>query len=465
MKKGTLLTSVPVVDTGQKGKAVARHQGHVIWLEQVAPGDVVDLTITGRQKKQLQGRVERIVSPSPDRVTPFCDHFGHCGGCKWQHIAYEAQLRQKAKWVRDCFERIGGLSFPDPRSIVAAPKTRAYRNKLDFAASSRRWLTADEIGRNQRYDSRALGFHVSGHFDKVLDIETCHLMPDYVNTIRNGIRDFARDNDMPFYDPKAHEGFLRGVVIRADQQHRWMVMLVIAYDAPEWLQLLSDYIQTHLTRVVSLYHVINAKSNDALYDCEHRLIYGAAALTETVNEITLSYGPRSFAQTNTGQSERLYREALELAEVRPEDRVYDLYCGVGAITLQLARRAGSVLGIETAPEAVAWARENARMNAIDNVAFHCGAVEKMLGPEFYDAQGHPHLLVIDPPRSGVHPKVMRAIGRSGADRFLYISCNPATQARDLALLEGTYHIQAMQPVDMFPHTPHVENIALLKRAR
>ena len=464
MKKGTQLKEVVVLDTGQKGKAMVRHNGEVIWLEKVVPGDVVDLTVTSRQKRQNQARMDRLVQASEDRIRPFCRHFDHCGGCKWQNIAYSAQLRQKAKWVADCFQRIGQLAFPEPMPIIGNTQQRHYRNKLDFACSSKRWLTPAEIAGDVHYDARAIGFHVSGHFDKVLNIEECHLMPAPMNAIRNGLRDFAREKGIPFYDPKVHEGFFRGLVLRCNQEGAWMVMVVVAYEARQWLEAMTQYLLAHFSGTISsLFHVFNPKPNDALFDCEHRLIYGPGTICETVNGITLELGPLSFAQTNTPQSEVLYREAIRLAAFGREDYVLDLYTGVGAIALQIAPHVGRVLGVETVPEAVEMARRNARRNHLGHVRFECAQVEKVLKPAYFERRGMPDVIVVDPPRSGIHPKVMKTIAESSVPKLLYISCNPATQARDIALLDGRYSIEAMQPVDMFPHTPHVENIALLTR--
>lgn len=463
MNKGQLLEAVEVIDTGHKGQALIKHQGRAIWVEKAVPGDVLDVRITGRRKKQWLGRVERIRQASPDRVEPFCQHFRHCGGCKWQNIAYSAQLRQKAKWVHDCLQRLGGLSFPTPRPIVPAPRTTGYRNKLDFAASARRWLTPDEIAQDVHFDSDTVGFHVSGHFDKVLQIEHCHLMPAEANQIRNGLREQAKAAGMPFFDPREQSGFFRSVVIRCSNKGEWMVLLVTAYEAPQWVAQLADYVRHQLPMVTTLYHVLNPKANDALFDCEHRRLFGAPCLDETVNGLSFWFGPKSFAQTNTEQAAHLYRHALSMLEPAATERVYDLYTGVGVIALQLAQRAGSVVGIESVPEAIELARQNAARNGIENAAFVCGSVEKTLQRSFFESYGRPQTIVLDPPRSGVHPKVMRALAESGVPRILYISCNPATQARDLALIDAQYHISALQPIDMFPHTYHVENIALLEK--
>ncbi|MEX0967476.1 MAG: 23S rRNA (uracil(1939)-C(5))-methyltransferase RlmD [Bacteroidia bacterium] len=463
-QKKRIYKNVPVVDLGLKGRNIAKQNGFVFLVNNTVPGDEVDIKITRKKKSFFEGRPVFFHKYSEHRTEPFCSHFGTCGGCKLQNMDYQAQLFFKQKKVENALSRIGKIALPAISPIIPAVETRYYRNRLDFGFSNLRWLTNEETASSETvFDRNGLGFHIPGRYDKVLNIEHCHLQPEPSNAIRLAVRDFATAQEMEFYDVVAKKGFLRSLIVKTAETSEVMVILVVNERQEENQQKLSDFIRIKFPKVTSLYLVVNNKLNDTLYDQEHELIWGNPYLTEEISGLKFRLGPKSFFQTNTRQAQVLYQKALDMAALQPAEIVYDLYCGVGSISLFMAQKAKHVIGIETVTEAVEDAKRNAALNDISNVEFVAGTVEDLLKPEFVAKYAAPDVLMIDPPRSGMHPTAVKAIAELLPPRIVYISCNPDTQARDIAPLAELYEVIQVQPVDMFPHTDHIENIVLLKR--
>lgn len=460
---GNLLPSENIITAAAEGMCIARHEGRVVFVKHAVPGDVADLRVTGKKKKFLIAEIDGLISPSPDRVEPFCAHFGTCGGCKWQQMTYEAQLKYKQQQVVDAFDRIGKLEYNSVSPIIGSEKTRYYRNKLEFTFSNKRWLLPGENKQDDPTEMNAVGFHVPGRFDKVLDITTCYLQDDFSNRIRNHVRAYALENQLSFFDLKNQQGLLRNLIIRNTESGEWMVIFSFYEDDRSTIEQLLENVKQHFPEITSLMYVINSKSNDTLYDQEILLWSGKDHIIEILGDLRFKIRPKSFFQTNSQQAAVLYEQALQMAGLTGKEVVYDLYCGTGTISLFLARNASKVVGIESVDQAVADAGENARLNGMDNCTFVCGDMKDLFHSGFIAAHGKPDVLVTDPPRAGMHPKVVEQLNQSGVPVIVYISCNPATQARDLDLMREYYTIEVVQPVDMFPHTHHVENVVLLKK--
>jgi 23S rRNA (uracil1939-C5)-methyltransferase len=456
---------VEVTGYASEGKSLARIDGKVCFVEGAVPGDRVDVLLTKSKKDWMEGRAVRFHALSPDRAEPFCAHFGICGGCKWQMLPYEHQLRYKRQEVIENLRRIGGLELPEVAPIIGSERTVGYRNKLEFTFSHRRYLTNEEMAaRDASEDSPvepALGFHVPRWFDKVVDIGFCHLMDEPVNAIRNWVRARAVERGYSFYDMRAHRGWLRNLVFRLCTTGDLMVNLVVGYEDPETRPLLSDLAKA-FPEIRSLYFTVNPKPNDSIHDLEPVLFSGETHVVERLCGLSFRIGPKSFFQTNTAQAERLYEIVRNTARLEGNETVYDLYCGTGSIGLCLAGRASRVIGVEVVEEAVRDARENAHLNGIGHALFFAGDVTDVCVDDFFAANGRPDVIVTDPPRSGMHEKLVGKILEIGAPRVVYVSCNPATQARDLAQLARSYRIDSVQPVDMFPHTHHIENVVGLE---
>ena len=458
-----LLEKVRITDIGAGGNALARIDNQVIFVPMLIPGDVVDLKVVRKRKKYLIGSVVRFHEYSPDRIKPVCRHFGTCGGCNWQHLPYELQLKYKEKQVIDNLIRIGKTDIPEVDPIIGSPDIYFYRNKLEYAFSDRRWLTREEMLSANDYEGEdALGFHIPGFFDRVLDIRECHLQPDPSGAIRDSIRRYAHKKEMRFFNQRQQTGFLRNLIIRNSGDGKIMVIVVFFHDEPERIKALMDHIVSEFHQVSSLMYIINSKKNDSIYDQHPVLYYGDDHLTETMDGLKFRIGPRSFCQTNTRQALRLYHVAMEFARLKGRETVYDLYSGTGTIANFIARSAGKVIGIESIEEAVEDARINASMNNINNVYFFAGDIKDVLSGEFITVNGKPDVIITDPPRAGMHSDVVRTILNAAPDRIVYISCNPATQSRDIFSLSDSYFVVKVQPVDMFPQTHHVENVVLLK---
>lgn len=473
-KELPLLSGVEITDAGSEGMAVARHEGMVIFVPFVVPGDIADIQLYKKKKNYAEGRAVRILKESPLRVPPSCPHFGVCGGCKWQTMSYEAQLEAKQRQVRDNLMRLGNIDCSEMRPICGSDNIFHYRNKLEFTFSTRAWRTTDQMAANETVPIRgALGFHIPQLFDKVLSIEHCVLQAEPSNAIRLAVRDYAETHQLPFYDIRNHTGFLRNLVIRNTSTGHWMVILIVAEDSTERLFPLLDMLHDRFPEITSLQYIINTKMNDSYSDLEVHTYLGSEHIEECMapwhpekqKDLHFIINPKSFYQTNSAQAQRLYSFVAELAELQPEDNLYDLYTGTGTIALFLASQVKRVVGIEYVEEAIADARVNARLNGFDNTAFYAGDMAKVLTSEFIDANGRPDVVVTDPPRAGMHESVVRQLLETAPRKIVYVSCNPATQARDLHMLSERYEVRRIQPVDMFPHTQHVENIAELVLVR
>jgi 23S rRNA (uracil1939-C5)-methyltransferase len=462
--------NVEIIDAGAEGMAVGKINEKVIFVPFVVPGDVVDVQITRKKKKFLEGKAVHFHQYSSKRVEPHCSHFGLCGGCRWQSMKYDEQLYYKQKQVFESLTRIGKLENPVISPILPSARTRYYRNKLDFTFSNHRWLTDEDRNAEEKSNNtNALGFHVPQFFDKVVDIQECFHMKDPANAIRTAARKYALDHDLTFYDVRIWQGFLRNLIIRNTEAGGLMVILVVRHKEEHLMRML-EHLAIQFPEITSLFYVINPKQNDTIYDLEFNLFKGDAFITEKMppfraggQEIEFRIGPASFFQTNSLQAINLYRIAAEYAMFKGDELVYDLYTGTGTIANYIAPYVKKVVGIESVAAAIADAETNSRINHISNTIFFAGETEKIMLPEFITAQGKPDIIITDPPRNGMHEKVVRTIMEVAAEKVVYVSCNPATQARDIALLNELYFMDNCQPVDMFPHTQHVENIALLKR--
>jgi 23S rRNA (uracil1939-C5)-methyltransferase len=461
-KELPLLEQVEIIDAGAEGMAVARVDGLVIFVPFVVPGDVVDIQLYKKKKNYAEGRAVRFHQQSPLRVEQACPHFGVCGGCKWQTMSYSAQLEAKQRQVRDNLERLGGIDCSGMRPICGSENIYYYRNKLEFTFSTRAWRTnPDDVQPEQG----ALGFHIPQLFDKVLNIEHCALQSEPCNSIRLAVRDYAYTNGLSFYDIRNHTGFLRNLVIRNTSTGLWMVIVVVAEEDNARLFPLLDMLHERFPQITSLQYIINNKMNDSYSDLTVHTYLGDDHIEEEMEagdrKLHFIINPKSFYQTNSAQAQRLYSFVAELAELQPEDTLYDLYTGTGTIALFLASQVKKVVGIEYVEEAIADARINAERNGFNNTVFYAGDMAKVLTPEFIAANGRPDVVVTDPPRAGMHESVVRQLLQTAPRKIVYVSCNPATQARDLQLLSERYQIGRIQPVDMFPHTQHVENIVEL----
>jgi len=459
-----VLENVSITDIGAEGNAVARVDNLVVFVPMLIPGDVVDLKVIRKRKKYLEGKVLKFREYSTDRIDARCIHFGVCGGCKWQHLPYNMQLRYKEKQVMDNLTRIGKVEIPVIHPIIGAEEVFHYRNKLEYAFSDKRWLTKDEVESDAEFhNERALGFHVPGLFDKVLNIEECHLQPEPSNTIKNKVREYALRNNLEFFDLREQKGFLRNIVIRNSLEGKVMVIVVFFHEDAEKREGLLDFLASEFPQISSLQYVINTKKNDSLNDQEPILYKGEGYLTEHMGDFQFRIGPKSFYQTNTRQALTLYRVALEFAGLTGSETVYDLYTGTGTIANFVAGFAEKVIGIEYVDEAIKDAVINSQINSVNNTLFFSGDMKDVLSGQFMETHGKPDVIITDPPRAGMHENVVNIISKSGAERIVYVSCNPSTQARDILLLSDDYYVVSVQPVDMFPHTHHVENVVLLKR--
>lgn len=467
-KELPLLEQVTIADAGAEGKAVAKVNGLVVFVPFVVPGDVVDIQLYKKKKSYAEGRVVKIHRLSDLRVEARCPHFGICGGCKWQTMRYEAQLEAKQRQVRDNLERLGNVDCSGMRPICGSNDIYYYRNKLEFTFSTKSWRTAEQIASGAPLPIHgALGFHIPQLFDKVLPIEHCALQADPSNNIRLAVRRYAEDNNLEYYDIRNHTGFLRNLVIRNTSLGHWMVIVIVAQDDPSRLFPLLDTLSARFPQITSLQYIVNTKLNDSYNDQQVVTYRGADHIEEQMagynggRPLHFIINPKSFYQTNSAQAQRLYSFVAELAELQPTDTLYDLYTGTGTIALFLADKCRQVVGIEYVEEAIADAKANARLNGFDNTRFYAGDMAQVLTPDFIAANGRPDVVVTDPPRAGMHEKVIEQLLATAPRKIVYVSCNPATQARDLQLLAARYTVRRIQPVDMFPHTQHVENIAEL----
>ena len=460
-----ILENITITDVAAEGKSLTRVGDMVVFVPFAVPGDIVDLQIKKKKHSYCEAEVVRYIKYSNVRAIPQCEHFGICGGCKWQNLPYEEQLKAKQKQVFDQLTRIGKVELPEFEPIMGSVKTFEYRNKLEFGCCNKRWLTREQVASGFKYDNmNGIGFHITGAFDKILPIEKCWLMDDLHNRIRNSIRDYAFENGMKFFDLRGQKGLLRDIIIRNSNTGEWMVIIQFHYDEPgdeERAKALLQHVADNFPEITSLLYVDNQKCNDTIGDQDVIVFKGNDHIFETMEDLRFKVGPKSFYQTNTEQAYHLYCVARKFAQLSGEETVYDLYTGTGTIANFVAHKAKKVVGIEYVPEAIEDAKVNSEINGITNTSFFAGDMKDILTDEFIAEHGHPDVIITDPPRAGMHPDVVNVIMNAAPKRIVYVSCNPSTQARDLQLLDPKYKVIKVQPVDMFPHTPHVENVVLL----
>ncbi len=444
-----------------EGKALGYYNDKVVFVEGGAPGDVVDVQVYRKKKKFLEGRITAFHEKSDLRVEPFCAHFGVCGGCKWQHLGYEDQLRFKQQQVIDALERIAKVELPAIQPILGSKEITFYRNKLEYTFSNNRWLTSEQIASGEAFDNNALGFHVPKRFDKIVQIDKCWLQTEASNTIRNGVYELAKANGITHFDLVKQVGFLRNLIIRTTSTGELMVILQVFEANEEWLKLVLEYLKTQFPEITSLLYIINQKGNETFHDQEVVTYHGNDYIVEEMEGLKFKIGPKSFYQTNSLQAYELYKVTRNLAALKGEELVYDLYTGTGTIANFVAKKAKKVIGVEYVPEAIEDATVNASINGIENTDFYAGDMKDILTADFIAKNGAPDVIITDPPRVGMHPDVIEMLLNIAAPKIVYVSCNPATQARDIALLDVKYRVAAIQPVDMFPQTHHVENVVLL----
>ena len=469
-----ILENVEIEAIAAEGKCLLHHEDKVVFVPFCVPGDIVDIQITRKKHSFMEGRVVKFIQHSNVRATPMCSHFGICGGCKWQNLPYEEQLKAKQQQVFDQLTRIGKIELPEINPILGSVKTSEYRNKLEFGCANKRWYTQEEInamppreeGKEGNLNESAIGFHITGAFDKIYPIEKCWLMDDFHNSIRNEIQRYAKETGMTFYDIRGQHGLLRDIMMRNSNTGEFMVLIQFHYDVEgdeDRAKALLEHVAEKFPEITSLIYVDNQKGNDTFGDLELTTFKGTDFIYETMEDLKFKVGPKSFYQTNTDQAYHLYCVAREFANLSGNELVYDLYTGTGTIANFIAHKAKKVIGIEYVPEAIEDAKVNSEINNITNTLFYAGDMKNILTNDFIAEHGHPDIIITDPPRAGMHQDVVDVIINAAPERIVYVSCNPATQARDLALMDAKYKVAKVQPVDMFPHTPHVENVVLLEK--
>ena len=466
-KELPLLEKITIIDVAAEGKALAKVNDLVVFVPYVVPGDVVDLQVKRKKNHYAEAVAVKFHEYSLVRAVPFCQHYGICGGCKWQCLPYTEQIKYKQKQVTDNLTRIGKIELPEISPIMGSEKTEFYRNKLEFTFSNKRWLTEEEVKEDVKYDQmNAVGFHIPGAFDKVLAIEKCWLQDDISNQIRNAIRDYAYEHNYSFFNLRSQEGMLRNLMIRTSSTGELMVLLqckIVEESEMDLMKQLLAFVAEHFPQITSLLYVVNNKCNDTINDLEVMVFKGNDHIFEEMEGLRFKIGAKSFYQTNSGQAYNLYKVARNFAGLTGKELVYDLYTGTGTIANFVSRQAKKVIGIEYVPEAIEDAKVNSAINGIDNTLFYAGDMKDILTQEFINQHGRPDVIITDPPRAGMHNDVINTILFAEPQRIVYVSCNPATQARDLSLLDAKYKVMAVQPVDMFPHTHHVENVVLLEK--
>jgi 23S rRNA (uracil1939-C5)-methyltransferase len=458
-----VIENIEITDAGSEGNSIARVNDIVAFVEHAVPGDIADIEVYRKKKNFIEARAVRINKPSVRRTDPFCEHFGVCGGCRWQNMKYESQLHYKQKQVEEALRRIGKVEIPALLPIIGSEKTKFYRNKLEYTFSDKRWLTeADMHRKDEITDREALGYHLPGRFDKVLDIRNCYLQEEPSNSIRLEVKSYAIKHGITFFNIREQHGLLRNLIIRNSLSSDLMVIVIFFRDEKEIREGLLNHLISAFPTITSLMYVINPKKNDSIADLEVKHFYGKDCLLEKMEDLEFKISPKSFYQTNSEQAYRLYSITREFASVTKQDIVYDLYTGTGTIANFVARHAGKVIGIEYIEAAIKDAKENSKINKIENTAFYAGDIKDVLNDQFIESNGRPEVIITDPPRAGMHEDVTRKILEISPGRIVYVSCNPATQARDISILAEKYSVEKVQPVDMFPHTHHVENVVLLK---
>ena len=462
-RKPIVLENIEIIDTATKGKSVARHDGVIIFIKGGVPGDICNITVFKRRKKYWEANINQIVKKSKSRIDPICEHFGSCGGCKWQNMNYQSQLKFKQNEVVNNLTRIGGITISKYNQIIGCEQEYFYRNKMEFTFSNKRWLTQEEVASNSEIKNKdALGFHVPGMFDKVIDIKKCHLQKEPSNKIRLAIKEFADNNKLPYFDLRNQTGLLRNLLIRTSTTNELMVLVQFFNNDTKKIKLLMDFIKDTFNEITSLLYTINTKGNNTLYDQDILCYSGKDYITEEIDDLVFKIGPKSFFQTNSKQAKKLYSITRELAEINEKDIVYDLYTGTGTIAQFIAKKAKMVIGIDSVEEGIMAAYENAKFNNIKNCTFYTGDMKDIFSDEFINKNGHPNVIITDPPRDGMHKKVIEQILNILPQRIVYVSCNSATQARDISIMNEKYNVTKIQTVDMFPQTHHVENIVVLE---
>lgn len=459
--KNKVVTNLPIERIATEGKCVGHHDGKVVFVSGVAPGDVVDVRITKGRSSFMEGEPVKFHQYSKDRVEAFCSHFGTCGGCKWQHINYELQKNYKRQQVLDQFQRIAKVEIPEISPIVGSEKTTYYRNKLDFTFSNKKWLTLEQIQSEDEFDRNALGFHIPKMFDKIVDVDHCYLQGGISNDVRNELRAFALENELSFYDIRNQVGLLRNLIIRTTSTGQTMVIVQFGEPDSELIPKVMEFLKIRFLEITSLLYVINTKGNETFHDLELVTYAGLPYIEEEMEGLKFRIGPKSFYQTNSEQAYELYQITRDFAELKGDEIVYDLYTGTGTIANFVAKKAKQVIGVEYVEAAIADAKINSQINGIENTLFYAGDMKEILNDEFIENHAAPDVIITDPPRAGMDEKVVQMLLKLAAPKIVYVSCNPATQARDLALLGEKYDVQKVQPVDMFPQTYHVENVVLL----
>lgn len=461
-KPHPIIEELVIEKIAAEGKALGYYKDKVVFVAGTAPGDIVDVRVHRKKKSFLEGSAVKFHKKSELRVEPFCSHYGVCGGCKWQHLSYEDQLGFKAEQVKDALERIAKVDLPVISPILGSKETTFYRNKMEYTFSNNRWLTTEEIESGEQFESDALGFHVPKRFDKIVQIDKCYLQAEPSNSIRNSVDRFAKDNKITYFNLVKQVGFLRNLIIRTASTGQTMVILQVAEENEEWLGMMLNHIKDNFPEITSLLHILNQKGNETFHDLEVKLFHGQDHIMEEMEGLQFKIGPKSFYQTNSDQAHELYKVARNLAALKGDEIVYDLYTGTGTIANFIAKNAKKVIGIEYVPEAIEDAKINSQLNKIDNTEFFAGDMKDVLNQDLLSKHGKADVIITDPPRAGMHPDVIQAILDIKSPKIVYVSCNPATQARDIDLLSDAYKVTAVQPVDMFPQTHHVENVVLLE---
>ena len=462
-RKPILINNIEIIDTANKGRSVAKHDGRAIFVDKGVPGDICDIKVFRRRKKFWEASIEKFHTYSNKRTQPKCSHFGACGGCKWQNMEYPSQLEFKENEVLNNLKRIGGLTLPKHQKIIASKEKYLYRNKMEFTFSNKRWLSAAEIESEKEIKDRsALGFHAPGMFDKVINLENCYLQKEPSNSIRLSIKKFADKNKLSYFDIRNQNGLLRNLIIRTSSTNDLMVLVQFFEDDKKNITLLMEHINSSFPKITALLYVINKKTNNTIYDQEIICFKGNEYITEEIDDLEFRIGPKSFFQTNSEQAKILYHKTKDLAKIKDTDIVYDLYTGTGTIAQYISRYAKKVVGIESVEEAIESAKKNAEINNIKNCHFYTGDMKKIFTEEFITKNGKPDIIITDPPRDGMHKDVVKQILKVKPKRIVYVSCNSATQARDLAIMDEQYQVTNIQPIDMFPQTHHVENIVVLE---
>lgn len=455
------LQNIQVVDIAEEGKGVGKSDDLVIFIDKAVPGDIVDVELLRRKKKFYEGKIYKLVKASEHRTEAFCEHFGVCGGCKWQHLNYDAQLQFKQKSVSDALQRLAKVDVSDMEPILGSAETRYYRNKLEYTFSDKRWLTDADMRSAETMEMNALGYHIPGRFDKILDIEHCYLQADPSNQIRNKVREYALKAGISFYNLKNHEGALRNLIIRTSRSGELMVIMVFAYADEEQIEGMMKFLASEFKNINSLLYIVNHKKNDTIFDQEIHVYSGEDHIFENMDGLKFKIGPKSFYQTNSAQAFELYKITRDFANFKGDELVYDLYTGAGTIANFIAGKVKKVVGIEYVPTAIEDAKINSEINGIKNTSFFAGDMKDILNNDFINSHGKPDVVITDPPRAGMHVDVVKRLLEIEAEKIVYVSCNAATQARDVELLKVKYEVSRIKPVDMFPHTQHVENVVLL----